>query len=168
MLNLPTVHVPSAATDPSQNFKDAAEFYRFMADDGHEGPKEKDRKSTVVSLPSKRNFKMESDSSCKTFTVSGGRRRRREREGEGGRDREAEGKRESVERKVNVNILHTFMYIYIITDDSSIDSIAYIVYPHTHTIIQLSYSAVDQGYGVELSNKDPVIISQVSTGAQVH
>ena len=62
--------VCSAATDPAQNFKDSAEFYRFMADDGHEGSKEKDRKQTLTPMPSKKNFSMVNDTPCKTFTVS--------------------------------------------------------------------------------------------------
>ena len=57
------------ATDPAQNFKDSAEFYRFTADDGHEGPKEKDRKQTLQT-PAKKNFNMVNDTPCKTFTVS--------------------------------------------------------------------------------------------------
>ena len=60
----------SAATDLMQNFKDAAEFYRFTADEGHEGPKEKDRKQTLVSSSSKMNFELTEDSPCKTITVS--------------------------------------------------------------------------------------------------
>lgn len=59
-----------SATD-EQNFKDGAVFYRFTADDGHEGSREKEQRRVTQSA-SKIEFLNLSAHSCKTLAVSKG------------------------------------------------------------------------------------------------
>ena len=56
----------SSAAD-EQNFKDGAHYYRFTADDGHEGPREKERK---VSTVQRVEFHVDQVLSCRTLIVS--------------------------------------------------------------------------------------------------
>ena len=62
--------ISPSATD-EQNFKDGTFLYRFTADDGHEGPKDKEGQRRLTALVSKVDFILTSVSCCRTIAVSG-------------------------------------------------------------------------------------------------